>query len=193
MTKSVINIIRRAIARTYSPLTSLGDALQSGFRLSTRFGAGFPLALGAGLLALTFSCSSIDCPVQNTVAVNYAVPDTLKDTLSVWSVRADGTDVLLNRATGVTIFSLPISYQSPEDTLIFCVADTSHAITCDTVFLQKTDTPHFESVDCAPHFFHHLTSVRYTRRGIDSIVISNPSVTYDQTVTHIKLYFAPRH
>lgn len=196
MSQSVINIIRRAITRitAHPSLTSLGEGFRAARCLSARLGMSFPLVLGAGLLALTLSCSSIDCPVQNTVAVDYAVPDTLKDTLSVWSPRADGTDVLLlNRATGVTVFSLPVGYQNPEDTLIFCVADTSHVITLDTVFLQKTDTPHFESVDCAPHFFHHLTGVRHTRRGIDSIVISNPSVTYDQTVTHIKLYFAPRH
>lgn len=196
MRKSATHIIRRAITRiaAHSMPASHSDRHEPAPRLGTLLWAILPLGFGASLLALTSSCSSIDCPVQNTVAVNYAVPDTLKDTLSVWSpLSADTAVLLLNRATGVTVFSLPVSYQNPEDTLIFCVSDTSHVVTLDTVFLQKTDTPHFESVDCSPHFFHHLTGVRFTRRGIDSIVISNPSVTYDQTVTHIQLYFAPRH
>ena len=59
--------------------------------------------LSAFLLFLV-ACSTIDCPVQNKVAVNYAVKtivggvevnDTLKDTLYVWSTRSDGDDTLI--------------------------------------------------------------------------------------------------
>ena len=56
-----------------------------------------------------FACSSIDCPVKNTVAVYYDVKqyddegeliaDTLKDTLWVWTQRSDGKDTLMNRRT----------------------------------------------------------------------------------------------
>ena len=62
-------------------------------------------------LAVVFiiSCSTIDCPVQNKVALNFAVKkynssgvevtDTLRDTLYVWTERKNGTDTLiLNRA-----------------------------------------------------------------------------------------------
>ena len=148
------------------------------------------------------ACSSIDCPVQNTVAVNYgvmrsdggeAVSDTLTDTLWVWTRRSDGTDTLiLNRCNDKTIFQLPISYQHPEDVLIFAMRDTALVWTLDTVWLKKDDIPHFESVDCSAHFFHHLTDVRCTHSGIDSIVIHNPSVTYDPTVTNLYIYFRQR-
>lgn len=154
-----------------------------------------------GILFL-FACSSIDCPVKNTVAVYYdvkqydeegeLVTDTLKDTLWVWSRRVDGQDTLLNRLVGNTRFSLPISYQQPEDTLIFAIRDTSLVFTLDTVWLKKDDIPHFESVDCAAHFFHELTGVRCTHNGIDSLVLHTTSVTYDDGVTNLRIFFKDR-
>ena len=144
------------------------------------------------LLLLT-ACSNIDCPIQTKVAVNYSVPDMLKDTLWVWTQRADEQDTLvLSRGVGLTSFSLPISYQSPVDTLVFLIADTNAVWTIDTVFVHKDDIPHFESVDCAAHFFHRLTAVDCTHRGIDSIVINHSSVDYDQTQTHLRIYFKSR-
>lgn len=78
------------------------------------------------LALLTVACTSIDCPVQNTVYTAYHIYDTdgnrisLGDMLSVTTTRRDGTDsVLLNRMTGNSEFELPISYNDPEDTLFF--------------------------------------------------------------------------
>ena len=148
-------------------------------------------------LSLITSCTSIDCPVQTTVQTNYNIVDaegkalTLNDTLYVWSRRADGTDTLiLNRGVGISTFSLPISYQHPEDTLIFYTVNTNLESTLDTVWLKKVDIPHFESVDCAAHFFHKLTDVRSTHQRIDTITINNADVNYDTSVTHINVQFA---
>ena len=145
------------------------------------------------LLFSVSACSSIDCPVENTVATNYAIMGALADTLYIWTRRADGQDTLLNRLTGKDSFSLPISYAHPEDTLIFYITDSYHQETLDTVFLKKEDIPHFESVDCAAHFFHHLTAVRSTHYGIDSITIANSHVNYDQSKTHLNIYFKKRY
>ncbi len=155
------------------------------------------------LSLVTTACSSIDCPVQNTIAVYYnivqpdasgeLVADTLTDTLWVWSQRANGEDtLLLNRLVDKDNFSLPISYSHPEDVLVFAIRDTALVWTLDTVWLKKEDIPHFESVDCSAHFFHELTAVRCTHDGIDSLVLSNPSVTYDTGVTNIKIFFKNR-
>ena len=148
------------------------------------------------------ACSSIDCPVKNTVAVYYdmsqyndegeLVADTLKDTLWVWTQRSDGKDTLLNRLVDKTRFALPISYQHPEDMLVFAIRDTSLVYTLDTVWLKKEDIPHFESVDCAAHYFHELTGVRCTHNGIDSLVISTTSVTYDDAVTNLRVFLKDR-
>ena len=87
------------------------------FRINT----GNTLRKGIGVLMAAFlishfpflisSCSSIDCPVQNTVYSSYALytadeqVDTLRDTMYVFSRRADGKDTLLfNAGIGLTKF-----------------------------------------------------------------------------------------
>ena len=148
-------------------------------------------------------CSSIDCPVQNIVSVQYEICDKtgkalpLTDSLSVVTMRVDGeyiditkllnsNDVTLNRLIGKSSFSLPISYSHPEDVLFFCFTDTAKTVV-DTVWIKKDDIPHFESVDCNAAFFHEITDVRHSRHYIDSLVLLNKSVTYDQTTVHFRL------
>ena len=151
------------------------------------------------------ACSTIDCPVQNIVSVQYEIRDktgaalSIKDTLSVVTTRLDGTDVLLdittllngksvilNKLIDKSAFSLPISYSHPEDILFFCFTDSVKTLV-DTVWIEKDDIPHFESVDCSAAFFHELKGVRFTRHAIDSLVLLNKSVTYDQETVHFRL------
>lgn len=148
---------------------------------------------------LISACSSIDCPVKNTVRTYYclkapgAVADTLKDTLSVTSHRANGTDtLLLNQAIQVASFSLYMGYSNPEDTLFFRFFNGAY-VAIDTVWVKKDNYPHFESVDCNASFFHNITAVRSTQHAIDSIRINNPSVTYDSSPEHFHLYLKKRH
>lgn len=165
---------------------------------------GNTLRKGMGVLMATFlishfpflisSCSSIDCPVQNTVYSSYALykadekPDTLRDTMYVFSRKADGRDTLLfNAGIGLTQFQLQISYSNPEDTLRFLMVNGSDYYVIDTVFVKKEDIPHFESVDCSASFFHRLTAVRSTHHAIDTIVISKNFVDYDATTPHFHL------
>lgn len=144
------------------------------------------------------ACSSIDCPVQSLVMVKYDVVSSgagvkLQDTLSVMSEKNDGSDVvLLNKTTGVSTFSLPISYQHEEDVLVFSLTDTLHRQIQDTVWMQKRDIQRFESVDCNAAFFHEITGLRSTHHGIDTIVIKNSSVTYDDRITHLEISFKAR-
>lgn len=149
-----------------------------------------------------FSCTSIDCPVQTTVSVKYALmkadgtADTLGvDTMWAWTTRTDGNDTLvLNRlcGTSATSFTLPVSINQPEDVFCLLLCDTTGNFWVDSVFVKKDDMPHFESVDCQAAFFHTLTGVRSTHNAIDSIVINNKSVTYDQSKTHIYIYLKSR-
>ena len=151
------------------------------------------------------ACSSIDCPVQNIVSVQYEIRDkagaalSIKDTLSVVTTRLDGSNILLdittllngqnvilNKLIDRSAFSLPISYSHPEDVLFFCFTDTVKTVV-DTVWIEKDDIPHFESVDCSASFFHELKGVRFTRNAIDSLVLLNKSVTYDQETVHFRL------
>lgn len=156
----------------------------------------------AVLAAITAcACSSIDCPVQNSVYTNYALykadgtRDTLHDTLSVLTFTAAGQDtVVFNRGVGLTGFSLPISYVNPCDTFYFGLKqesdDTQWII--DRVCINKLNTPQFESVDCQVSYFHTITSVETTHNFIDSIVINNPNVDYDTERQHFRIYFTKR-
>jgi hypothetical protein len=152
-----------------------------------------------GLSILGFSCSSIDCPVQNTVVTRYClmkaegVADTLRDTMYVRSVRRDGQDAMLyNAGIKLTEFKLPIGYSNPEDTLFFSLHGADGVRSTDTIWIKKENMPHFESVDCSVAFFHTITAVRYTHYGLDSIVINNPEVTYDPSNEHFHIYIKDR-
>ena len=180
----VLHIIYNKVKAYLSELPSLGEGLGVGALVLVQ-------VLGIGLYT---SCSSIECPVDNTVELRYAVPDTLKDTLYVWTEREDGSDTLVfNHGYNLTSFALPISYQHPEDIFIFCIADTLGQATYDTVRVEKIDFPHFESVDCGSHFFHNLTNVRYTTNGIDYVNINNPNVNYDPNIYHLNIGFKNRY
>ena len=159
------------------------------------------IIIAAIAAAVVSACSSIDCPVQNSVYTNYALyksdggVDTLRDTLSVLTPTASGRDTLVfNRGVGLTSFSLPISYVNPCDTFYFGLkphGDNTEWI-IDRVLVNKTNEPRFESVDCQVAYFHNITSVEVTHNFIDSIVINNPKVDYDTERKHFRIYFSPR-
>jgi hypothetical protein len=147
---------------------------------------------------LVAACTSIDCPVESNVATLYQVCHSdgtelkLNDTITVTTKTASDSDtVVYNKGIGISSFSLPISYKHPEDVMVFNFDNDNNSLhVSDTVWIKKEDYPHFESVDCSAAFFHIITDVRYTCNYIDSIVIKNPSVTYDSKTVHF--YFYPK-
>ena len=159
------------------------------------------------LVTAITACTSIDCPVNNSVRTTFALKkadgtsDTLsKDTMWVWTQRADGTDTLVSHQTqgnlelnyfygsSATSFDLPISHTQPEDVLCVLLRNAAGAKYRDTIHVKKENIPHFESVDCQASYFHTITAVSTTHHVIDSIVINNPNVNYDPNTTHFKLY-----
>lgn len=152
-------------------------------------------AIGVLLLVLHVvmgiaSCSSIECPVQNKVELVCQLADTLHDTLSVTSQRRNGTDtLLLNRGVNLTSMKLPLSYQNPVDTLVL---KTVRMAVTDTVWVEKEDIPHFESVDCGLSYFHKIKSVRSTHLGIDTVIINKVLVDYDPSTAHLQFHFKAR-
>ena len=149
------------------------------------------------LIALTAmtACTSIDCPVENNVATLYKLQkadgtqDTLHDTLTVMTRLARGVDtVILNKSVETTSFQLPISYTNAADTFTFVrKSDTRELI--DTVWIEKTNLPQFESVDCKLVYFHDVTSLRHTRNGIDSISVKKGRIDYDSNTENFHIYF----
>lgn len=153
------------------------------------------------IILITASCTTIDCPLNSLVYTQYKLmnaegkADTLTDTLTISTVKTDGTDsILINKNVNTTEFALPISYSLPQDVFYFETKDTlTGAATIDTVTVAKTDRPHFESVDCSPLYFHTITAVSTTHNAIDSAKIINSDVSYDTSKKHIYIYFKHRH
>jgi hypothetical protein len=146
--------------------------------------------LFAALVVVAFvaACTSVDCPLNNTVYANYQLkgPVTkLNDTLTISTPRQGKRDsVLLNKKYDAENFTLPVSYGHDEDVLFFYTGQHK-----DTVWMQKTNRPHFESTDCGLNFFHTITGIRYTRHAIDSIVINHKEIDYDASPKHFYIYF----
>ncbi len=156
-----------------------------------------PLILSAFFLS---ACSSINCPLNNTVYTVYGFYDntdsayTIADSLTVTTKRTAGNDTtLINKITNTSSIILPMSYTQAEDILFFCLKDTLNNIMTDTVRVSKDNFPHFESVDCSPVYFHKITKLEHTNHAIDSIIISNNNVNYETDKPHFKVYFKPLH
>ncbi len=161
------------------------------------------LAIGlAGMAGLLCQCSSTDCPLNNTVSMTAGfyssqtgLQANITDTLSIAAARQRDT-TLLNRGLNFNQAKLPMGYIQKVDTLLFRFI-TKKGITTDSVFISHTNEPHFVSLDCSTAFFHTITDVRTTRRmptadfptAIDSIVIANPDVNYDEK-ENLKIYFS---
>lgn len=149
-------------------------------------------------IAAMAACTSIDCPVNNKVVTNYTLKkadgtaDTLNtDTIWVIAQRTVVADTLvLNSQYDIcTGFQLPISYTQPEDILFLVLGDTTKTRYVDTIRIKKENYPHFESVDCSASYFHKITAVSTTHHVIDSIVIHNADVNYDDKQEHFYIYF----
>ncbi len=148
------------------------------------------------------ACTSIDCPVNNTVHSFYKLekpngtPDTLGvDTMWVRSSRSNGTDTLLINSlcgTSATQFKIPMSYTQPEDLVYLTVKDTSGIVWKDTIRVKKENHPRFESVDCQARYFHTITSVMSTKHLIDTVIINNRDVNYDTSKMHFLLRLKAR-
>lgn len=153
------------------------------------------LLVVAAVIALG-ACTSIDCSINNVVECQWQLRtptglDTLKtDTLTIYSLRADGADTTLyNRGTGsVTAFALPMSHVREADVLFLNLKDTTGQSWTDTITIQKANQVHMESVDCSPQYYHTLTGVSHTTHIIDSLVINHSNVTNDATLKHLYLY-----
>ena len=151
------------------------------------------------LTVAVVSCVSVDCPVKNKVETLFALKkasgatDTMGiDSLTVWTHRVYYKDkqdtTLINRLCGEkTEFAIPTSHTLAEDSIFTLLKDTLGHEWRDTICISKENFPHFESVDCQPTYFHHITGVKTTHNGIDSISIKNREVNYE-SAEHFYLY-----
>lgn len=154
---------------------------------------------GCGALMVGLSaCSNIDCPLDNIVSLQCNLYDantqsalTLGDVLSVTPAGRD--TLLLNQATGIKSFLLPLKETGTQDTLLLHFANAEGGVQVDTLFVNHTPQPHFESLDCPNSVFHTLNAVsvsaQTTASGaiVDSVSLVRSIVNYDD-VENIRLF-----
>lgn len=71
------------------------------------------------LVLMVASCTSLNCPLNNTTYTKYKLMGdvkTLNATLTISTTKQEGEDsVLINKDENVDSFILPMSYHQPED------------------------------------------------------------------------------
>lgn len=130
------------------------------------------------IISIVVSCSEEeDCSMATRAMLQcnlYTIdPETQmieNDTLDSLTVTAYGTDsIIINNQKKVHDLVLPLRYTVDSTKLIFRYSK----INVDTIVIYHTNTPYFLSMDCGYQMQQAITSIRYTRRNLDSIFVSN--------------------
>lgn len=149
--------------------------------------------LGLFCAMLLTGCSSIDCNINGGVMCHYAIQD--KDgnlaqlnyplTVTFHRIAADSDTVYINRQSNVSSLDLPMSYDASSDEIALTMTIDDNTSITDVMWINKTNTPQFESVDCAPRYNHDITSAGSTHNFIDTLIVNNPKVSNNASVTNI--------
>ena len=157
------------------------------------------ICIACVMAAMLSSCSNIDCPLDNVVSMQCNLYSsetksalTLTEVLSITPAGRDTT--LLNMATNISSFLLPLKEAGERDTLLLHLSNAAGQRAVDTLFVSHTPHPHFESLDCPSSVFHTLTSVRATSHPlaempltIDSVALVRSIVNYDD-VENVRIF-----
>lgn len=148
-------------------------------------------------------CTNIDCPLDNQVemVLNFYHYETKKalsltDTLSIFGIKGDTTQLLFNRAIGQRTIRVPLNVASERDTLLLRFTSSTETAT-DTLIVAHQPKSHFESLDCPASVFHTLTQANWRAHKnttklpiVQEVLITNPNVAYEN-VEHLKVFLRP--
>lgn len=157
------------------------------------------LAVMASAFMMMSGCSNIECPLDNIVVMTCGLysaetrePLKLQATLDVKPAGRD--TVLLNQASDIKDFLLPLRQAAPADTFLLHFSDDAGRLGIDTLFVEHINTPHYESLECPATVFHTLTQVRWHRQSssqiplfVDSVALVRTAVNYDD-IENIRIY-----
>ncbi|MCF8451232.1 MAG: hypothetical protein K9G49_15265 [Taibaiella sp.] len=89
--------------------------------------------------------------------------------------------------------SFTLSLSPLADTCLWAFApDTAAGSMFDTITLRYNRQLQFVSNACGYSYFYNLLSVQSTNHSIDSILITNTSVTNDVKKSHLQVYIHPQ-
>jgi hypothetical protein len=92
--------------------------------------------------------------------------------------------IVVNHIQGTKEVSLPVSYAKECDTVIFSYEGRA----TDTLYVQHTNIPIYQSMECGVIMHHTLTGLRNTESLIDSTAITDANVNFENN-ENIKVYF----
>ena len=150
------------------------------------------LAAACSAIALTVaSCSNINCQLNNVVYTTFtfcheedskATEIAIGDTLTVTALGTDS--VLLNRAYGQSRMELPMSNAGATDVIVMSFSNAG----TDTIWIDHTNYPYYETPECGAAIFHNITGIRATNNTIERVEIVKNSVNYDG-LENVKIFF----
>ncbi len=152
-----------------------------------------PAALAAMLLA---GCNSVGCtdnhnsiPLAGFYSMSTFAPISL-DSLAIGGVDAPGDSLLLAPSTQAQQVYLPL--RAAQTVTEFVIAYRRKALDypelCDTLRFEYRATPYFASEDCGAMYHYRITSLTHTCHLIDSVGISDSTVTNVERET-ISIFF----
>lgn len=138
-------------------------------------------------------------------------PVAFGDQLSVILNRniTDGDTVFINQMSNVSTIAIPMSHIADTDAVTLMLSKkiewTEDSIgkdsegndsiikvkreriesVSDKVWITKSNTALFESIDCAPRYNHNITGVRSTHNFIDTLLVNKDFVSKDASVPNI--------
>lgn len=175
--------------------------LRKKFKAVSRFVA----KLGVWMVApamLMPGCSNIECPLDNVVVMTCGLysaetQESLKLQATLDVMPAGKDTILLNRASDINLFMLPLRQAVEADTFLLRFTDEVGQVGTDTLFVKHTNTPHYESIECPATVFHTLTGVSWKRGetnplaiAIDSVAVVRTAVNYDD-IENLRIYLRP--
>lgn len=147
------------------------------------------------LILAVSACDDSSCILYNstycecTFVNSEGMRVTILDTLTIRITRANGEDsILVNRSTRTNDLSLMLSTYKDVDSIYFDFTDSLGVTRHDTLFIAKTNDPHFESPDCGTTYFHDIQSVRASGPFIKGIEVVHPQVYYNSQ-DNLKIIF----
>ena len=144
------------------------------------------LLLLAAISAVVWQCAQDEVYMSNQNAVQiglasiYTMTDSTVDKFSAYGLNR--TDSIYARAQTKVAF-LPLRFDS--DTTVFVLQTYLRR---DTMAFIHTKEQTFVSSDDGFAFNLQLKAIYYTTNFIDSVVITNPSINYNENIQNVKIY-----
>lgn len=154
------------------------------------------LIAALALVAVVAGCNAVGCTDnQNSIPLaGFYDMATMKaimpESIAVAGVGAPNDSLLLGPSAHETQVYLPL--RATETVTQFCIRYRQKALDYpqlyDTLTFSYTPVPYFASADCGAMYHYRIRRLDYTRHLIDSVGISDSTVTNVERET-IQIYF----